>query len=258
MEQKNRIIFVLLIAVVIAAAIFASFGPNLFLAGAPRVQLPETTPPVSSEEPGLAEVGGAFVPVEVTADTVQSIIATLERPVNYSRTILLETFSGDRQYTASAQVWVDGDWTRVDLTQQTQPRGVQHTIVGPDGFYRWYGNERSVVQGPADQWDADLAQRIPSYQDIIDLDQSAILTTDYVEKEGLSCVYVEVAVDELGYAERYWVSLSSGSNGLLMFSETAKGDTVVLRMTSQAPESPVTVENAFTLPDGTVLHQSGG
>ena len=257
MEQKNKVIFALLIAVVIAAAILASFGPNLFQAKTPRVNLPEQTAPASSQEPDTSEIGGPFVPVEVTADTVQSVIATLERPVNYSRILLLDTFSGDRQYTASAQVWVDGGWTRVDLTQQNQPRGTQHTIVGPDRFYRWYGADHEAVEGSADQWDADLAQRIPSYQDIIDLDKADITATGYVEKEGLSCVYVEVAVDGLGYAERYWVSLSSGSNGLLMFSETLKDGAVVLRMTSRAPESPVTAEDVFTLPDGTVLHQSG-
>ncbi|NCB63870.1 MAG: hypothetical protein EOM52_09730 [Clostridia bacterium] len=255
MERKNRIVFLLLIVVVIAAALLASFGPAFFRGGTSKIVLPDVEAPSASQDPEFPDIGnGRFVPVGVTADTVQSVIATLERPASYSRTIALDTFSGGRQYTATAKVWVDGGWTRVDMTQPSQARGIQHTIVGGDKFYRWYGADREAVRGSADQWDADLAQRIPSYQDIIDLDQGAISKTDYVEKDGLSCIYVEVSVDELGYSERYWVSVS---NGLLMSCETLKNGEVVLRMTSNAPESPVSADASFALPDGTLLHRSG-
>lgn len=255
MERKNKIIFLLLIAVIAAAALLASFGPTLFSGGRPTIVLPEVTDPSQSRDPSLPEAGnGRLLPVGVTADTVQDVIATLERPVSYGRTMTLDTFSGGRQYTAIASVRVDGGWTRVDLSQATQARGVQHTIVGEETFYRWYDADRTAIQGPADQWDADLAQRIPSYQDVIDLNKSSISDTGYVEKDGLSCIYVEVAVDELGYSERYWVSVS---NGLLMSCETVKDGEVVLRMTSAAPESPVPAGADFSLPEGTVLHQTG-
>lgn len=257
MERKSRIVFILLTAVVIAAAILASFGPTLFSGGVPQVVLPDlmATPDPGAPDPG--QVGDVhLVQVGVTADTVQNVIASLERPVSYTRTMTLETFSGGRQYSAAARVWVDGDWTQVEI-QQTQ--GTQHTIVGGERFYRWYNGDHMAVEGPADRWDADLAQRIPSYQDIIDLDKTTIAETGYVEKDGIPCIYVEVAVDELGYAELYWVSASGGlaNSGLLMSSETRKDGEVVLRMTSSAPESPVTAGTAFTLPGGAVLHKAG-
>lgn len=252
MERKNKIVFLLLIIVVIAAALLASFGPALFSGGTPKIVLPDVGTPSASQNPEFSDIGnGRFVPVAVTADTVQGVVATLERPASYSRTITLDTFSGGMQYTATAKVWVDGDWTRVDMTQANQTRGTQHTIVGGNYFYRWYGADRKAVKGPADQWDADLAQRMPSYQDIIDLEKSVISKTDYLEKDGLSCIYIEVSVNELGYSERYWVSVF---NGLLMSCETLKNGEVVLRMTSNAPESPVSADASFVLPDGTLPH----
>ena len=255
MERKNKIVFLLLIAVVIAAALLASFGPAFFNGATPKIVIPDAEVPSESRNPDLFEgENGRFIPVGVTPDTVQNVIATLARPASYGRTIVLDTFSGGTQYTATARVWVDGGWTRVDMTQAGQARGVQHTIVGQEQFYRWYGNERAVAQGSADQWDADLAQRIPSYQDIIDLDKKTILQTDYVEKDGLSCIYVEIAVDDLGYSERYWVSVS---NRLLMSCETWKNGELILRMTSASPESPVPSDASFELPDGTVLNQGG-
>lgn len=255
MERKNKNVFLLLIAVVIAAALLASFGPAIFNGGMEKIVLPSVGTPNESGAPDISDVGnGRFVPVSVTPDTVQNVIATLERPASYGRTMILDTFSGGQQYTATAKVWVDGGWTRVDMTQSGQLHGAQHTIVGEDVFYRWYGNDRTVVEGSADRWDADLAQRIPSYQDIIHLEKKTIMKTDYVEKDGLSCIYVEVSVDKLGYSERYWVSVS---NGLLMSCETLKNGEVVLRMTSASPESPVPSGASFVLPDGTVLHQVG-
>lgn len=83
----------------------------------------------------------------------------------------------------------------------------------------------------------------------------AIAATGYEEQGGLSCICVETAADELGYRQRYWISVDSG---LLVCSETLEGEQTVYRMSSYAVERPVPAGTQFALPDGTVLHTPGG
>ena len=100
---------------------------------------------------------------------------------------------------------------------------------------------------------ADLAQHIPTYEDVLALDTEAIVDANYVTRDGVPCIYVETAVDTLGYLERYWVSTD---NGLLVSSETVKDDVVVMRMRSTDAEVLQAAEkDRFTLPDGTVLYE---
>ena len=77
---------------------------------------------------------------------------------------------------------------------------------------------------------------------------------DYEELNGLSCIYVETQADETGHVERYWVADDSG---LLVQAELLQDGQAVYRMTSAALERPAPSDASFTLPDGTVLHETG-
>ena len=253
MEKGNKMVLALLITVVILVAVFSSFGLNLFSGGTPEVVLPTISPsgagdPVQSGEPG----GSGDLVVEVTPQNVQSVVATLARPESYYREVTLETFWGESASAAvTAQVWVDKGYTRIDTALSTGM--VEHTIIGDGRRYRWYDNEREWFETDAGEKDADLMQRIPTYEDILALDPAAITAAGYGEKGDLDCVYVEVADEELGYLERYWVSVE---RGLLVAAETLKGERTVMRVSAYSVEIPVRSGNVFTLPDGTVLHRS--
>lgn len=157
-----------------------------------------------------------------------------------------------------AQVWVDSDWTRVELNRAFQPMGTQYTIVhfdrdsGTGTLYRWYGNSSEVKTWAVDADGSDLAQHIPTYEDVLTLDQERIVDAGFVEWNSLPCIYVETSVDELGYLERYWISVD---NGLLAGAETVKGTQTVLRM-STSGTTLLQQKADFTLPDGTVLFSS--
>lgn len=253
MGQKNKMIFSLLIALIIVAAVLSSFGLTLFNGGTPEIVLPSLAPQGNGGGEGDDVESGHFLQVDVTPQTVQSVIEkTLERWPSYSRTITLEVTAGERTSAFVAKVWVDTGWTRVEMTQPVQPMGTQYTIVGEGTLYRWYGLSSSVTSWPADENAPDLAQHIPTYTDVLELDQGQIVDAGYVERDGLPCIYVETSVDELGYLERYWVSVDSG---LLVASETEKDGVTVLRMSSSTVNALALEEMDFTLPDGRVLHQ---
>lgn len=247
MERRNRNILVALTAVVIIVAVFSSFGLPLFANPTPAIVLP--APASTDEGPDESDNAAAGVRVEVTPDTVQSVIAALDRLESYSR-VVTTTLEGS---TAAVSVWVDGGWTRSDMIL---PSGLLvHTIVGDATVWRWYDGDDSAVTWPADGSSMDIeGQRIPTYEDVLALEKSSITAAGYEEKNGFACVYAEVNIPQLDQRERYWVG---ADNGLLVAAETETGGEVVWSMASDAPEVPVSDNASFTLPDGTVLHTVG-
>lgn len=249
MERKNNTVLVVLVAAVILIAVFASFGMPLFSNSNRGITLP-TPAPSESVGPGDSQQVGQ-TQVEVTAETVQSVIAALDRLGSYSRTV---TTTLEGTTTATARVWVDGGWTRTDLTGPTGR--VTHTIVGEGTVWRWYDGDRTAASWSGDAASADVeGQHIPTYEDVLALDKADITSAGYENKNGVDCVYAQVFVPELNQTERYWVG---SDTGLLIAAETAVEEAVVYSMTAATAEVPAPAGDWFTLPDGTILHTVGG
>ncbi len=257
MEQKKRRTLALLIAAIIIMAVFSSFTFNFLLNKTPQVTLPSvTTGTTGGDSSAPGSEGDGSIMVDVTPQTVQSIIATLSRASSYSRTFTIERFWGEDDSSLTAvKVWADSGYTRIESTLLAGR--VQYVLVNDSSFYLWYsGSGNSYLSGPADELSADLAQSIPTYEDVLKLDPDTISSTDCEEKDGFPCIYVEVNEDEFGYLVRYWIDLKSG---LLVYSETLKNGTVVYRMSGcSAIESPCPSSASFALPDGTKLHEMAG
>lgn len=248
MERRNQNILIALIGMVIVIAVFSSFGLALFTAPTPTITLPT---PMPSETPGIGSIDqGEGTRVEITPSTVQSTIEALSRIGSYYRTVTTSLEGA----VNTAQVWVDGGWTRSDLSLSSGT--TIHTLIGDGMVWRWYDNDPTVITWDADEDTVDVeSQRIPTYEDVLALESSAITSAGYGEWGGYLCIYVEVDVPELGQKERYWVSTE---NGLLVAAETEVDGAVVWAMTTTVPEIPVPSDASFTLPDGRSLHQVGG
>ena len=250
MDKRHRNLIATLVAALMAVALFSAFSINWFHK-TPSVILPTLTPTPSATP--TAPGTGDYSRVEVTTDTVQRVVATLERPESYARTITVETVGEDGNVgQTTAQVVVDGGWTQVTATL---PDGrVCHSIVGEEKRYVWYDDQRSWQEYPAQERSADLSQRLPTYEDVLALDKKSITAAGYEERDGQPCVYVEAAGSG-GGAERYWVSVSSG---LLVAAETELAGEVVYAMSSRDVVSPLDeAEGIFALPDGTALYEPG-
>lgn len=253
MGEKSRVKFIVIIALILAAAIVYSFSVSHFQ-GTPEVGLaePEASPNTGLGEQNLPE---DTVLVEVTPNTVQSVIRTLDRYSSYRRMVTAEYLSGGEAIgVLTAVVEVDGGWTRCDVMEQGGR--TEHTIVGNGVRWLWYDESRDYAELPAGKDAPDLAQRLPTYENVLALDRDDITAAGYELRGDLPCVYVEVFQSELQYRERYWVSVESG---LLVAAETIKDGETVYRMSSYQVESPLSdAKDSFTLPDGTVLYQSAG
>ena len=254
--MKNRTLIVVLIALVVVAAVLASFGLSLFPGQIPRVELP--TPGTGSPQQTVSPTGPGgdeFLAVEVTPDTVQEVIATLDRADSYTRSLTIQDLWGPDEGESSATavtVWVDGGWTR---TQLTSPSGrTQNTVVHGDDLWLWYDRDRDYVTLPAEEHTADLTQRFPTYEDVLRLEPEDITDAGYAAYGNWNCVYAEAADRELGCLYRYWVDVGSG---LLVAAETEQEGRVIYRMTASALQTPCPATASFRLPDGQVLHQVG-
>ena len=234
----------------VLAAVLYSFFLNLF-AQTPDLVLADPDADRSVDPSGEQSGGQGGLMVEVSTRTVQSLIASLTRYESYSRSITVEYYdAGQSVGTASAQVWANGGWTRTDLTLSSGR--VEHTIVGDGQLWLWYDQENTVYSGPSEDLSADLLQRLPTYEAVLELDQDSITSAGYVERDGLPCVFVEAVMPELNYVERYWISETSG---LLMAAETEKDGALIYALSSREVVSPMELTTGiFTLPDGAQLY----
>ena len=249
MEERKRTIFAVIIACVVLVAVLYSFGLNLFTPH-PNLVLadPNATTSMDVSESAPGNQGG--IPVEVTPQTVQLVVASLTRYESYSRTVAVNYYWGDSGVgSVSAQVWVNDGWTRTDTTLASG--AVEHSILGDGQLWLWYDEGEQVYSGPAGTMTADLMQRLPTYEDVLELDPEGITGAGYEERGGQPCIYVEFRQPELDYLYRYWVSVNSG---LLVAAETEKQGAVVYSMASYEVVSPMGEgRNIFSLPDGTDL-----
>ena len=253
MEDKKRTVMAVIIIVVVLAAVLYSFFLNLF-SPTPHLELPDPNASQSMDPVGEESGWPEGVAVEVTPQTVQSLIASLERYESYRRTVAVEYFSaGQSVGTVTAQVWADGGWTRTSATLSSG--AVEHSIVGDDTLWLWYeGDGGRVYAGPAVERAADLSQRLPTYEDVLALEKQSITAAGYEERDGQPCVYVEGTAAP-NCTERYWVSVHSG---LLVAAEMEQEGAMAYSMTARDVVSPLDeTQGVFTLPDGTVLYQPG-
>ena len=249
MEQKNRRVIVVAIILLIAIAMFASFGRSLFALNTPEVILPSSSS--GTEAPsGSLSGSGRYHRVNVTPQTVGSVVATLVRPESYYRELTIETFWEGGSSSARVQVWRDDGWAH---SRQTLPSGViRHDLTGDDTLYYWYEGSSKYQTAPADEFTSDLSQHIPTYETVVELEKDWITDAGYVTKGDLPCVYAQVQLTDSSIIQRYWVSVDSG---LLIAAESEEDGQLIYRMTAYSPaQSPCPSDGEFELPDGTVLH----
>ena len=250
MDSKNRLAIAIAITCLIVVAMFASFGRSLFLVNIPSVSLAQLNEDTSDgSDSSVQGQDDQFWQVDVTPETVQSIVASLSRPESYYRELTVETLWSDGSHSTSVQFWQDGGWSH---TRQILPSGaVRHDLTGEDTTYYWYEGSERYRSFPADEYSADLTQHITSYEDVLDLDKDTITQTGYERRDVWPCVYLQVQVSDT-VVERYWISTDTG---LLVSAEREQNGQLVYRMTAYTQvQTPCPTTASFALPDGTELH----
>ncbi len=249
MEDRKRTVLAIIISAIIVAAIIFSFSLGYITSTTKIVLADSDLSADHSYQPEIIEEK-AGLPVDLTPETVQSVISMISRYPRYSRTVSIQYIWPEGSETIISQIRADEDWYRCDTEL---PNGmIESSIIGDNTVWYWYDDGEYVLECPAYEGLQDLIQYIPTYEDVLMLDRDSIINADYEEKNGMPCIFVE-AVGQLDYLERYWISSSSG---LLVASETEKNGTLIYSMSSDNMVSPMAdTAGVFELPDGTVLHE---
>ncbi len=230
--------------VVMALVIAVMFGNNL--RRPPQVVLPDPSDTGEQTDPG-DDGSGALALIQVTPETVQTAIATLDRPEQYRRTVTVEQFWDGGSGTYEVSVLVYGPWTRTD---RTLPDGrTRHSITDGETTYIWYNQDTEVYSGPSAGISADNEQTIPTYEDVLELPVEAIVQADYRVISDVNCIYVETQ-EQGGMVLRYWVSVETG---LLAAAERLEDGETVYRAGALTVDLTAPTAADLTLPDGTVL-----
>ena len=249
MDSKNRLAIAIAITCLIVVAMFASFGRSLFLVNIPSVSLAQLNEDTSDGGDSSAQgQDDQFWQVDVTPETVQSIVASLSRPESYYRELTVETYWTGGSHSTSVQFWQDDGWSH---TRQVLPSGRCATILP--------AMKRPTTGMRAQR--ATLLSRRPVFRRLTSTFPPTRTYLTWIRtpssRPAMSagdvwpCVYLQVQVSDT-VVERYWISTDTG---LLVSAEREQNGQLVYRMTAYTQvQTPCPTTASFALPDGTELH----
>ena len=238
---------VLLIVTVIAVMFISSYLGR----SDDVVPLPE--PSVPPSEPIGGEID-SINRVEVTPETVQSVIPTLERPEEYSRNVQIRSFWDGGEISYSINTAVADRVT--SLRSQSSVGDEKRIILTHDTIYIWYIGDPAVFTGninSPDDWYriADEWLMLVTFEDVLRLDSGDIIETGYIDYNDEDCIFVVYLSPLLGYRRSYYVSIELGL--VVGAEEHDSSGQLVYHMTA-GPTTIGEVDLAmFTLPDGTEI-----
>lgn len=256
MDHKRRTILVVAIAITIIAGVLSGFGLPFFFQTADIVLPNLNESAQSGGTSGVVEPGinADYTLVRVTPETVQDVLATLHRKEKYYREVKVVRYWGsatNRQGAIdTALIWNDGVYNKTAL--RTSDGELRNCLTAEGTAYVWYGSDKTWFEYKASDKDTDLAQYIPTYEDVLDIKKENILRAGYDSKPKNNCIFVEEKLEELGYLVRYWVSTDTG---LLVASESEYDGQLIYSMTEKLMSPLPTDEIPFKLPNGNVLHR---
>jgi hypothetical protein len=243
----------LLAALGILALAFLSLRLGWFDRETAPVLLPETTasPPDGEGASGT----GSLVSVSVTPETVQAVIATLARPDSYSRHLRVESRweGGSRAWLVDA--WQKGSSGRIRLRPE-DGKGPEKNILTRDGTLTvWYEDPEAAFRRASDALaSTDALQMIPTYEDVLALEQEQIAAAGYVLRDGAWRIMAAAGEEPSGYLTVYYISIETG---LLEAAERWDGETLIYSMTAQPPDLAAPEDEVFFLPGELSVPEEG-
>jgi hypothetical protein len=250
MERGKITVFAVITAVLITAAVLLAF---LFMdlgTDTADVNFPEAViTDGSGTGGGGSNPGSELTFARISPETVQTAIKTIKRPESYSRSLEIESFweGGEEKFTV--MVWSKGEKQRLKISAENWSQA-KNILINEDSLYLWYGENSSsykklkrdgVLSGNSIY---DAFQMIPTYEDVLELDVSEIISADYVERDGGWRIKVTAEDRIMGYTEIYFISIETG---LLEAAETYDGDTLIFKMTAGEAELSAPEDSLFVI-----------
>lgn len=242
--KKKSVFLYILIFLVLAAIIWLIFlSASSSEIDTVPVILPTEAVDGGNADPDRIEQNETHT-IAVTPDTVQAVIRTLSRADNYSRTLTVESFWSGGSSSQTISVWNRG--SSVKMTVSRADGSVSKNIlIDNNKKWIWYSGSDEVFHGAAAETEADEYQTLLTYENVLELDKSAITDAGYIQYNEEMCIYVRYASGEFAYDNLCYISIATG---LLMGSEIYDGDKLIYRMSSTVPDISTPDESVFSKP----------
>ena len=243
--STKRILGLTVFGVVFIAVIIGILAiTSLFRSDDGVIVLPERPEVTASPDDDRAD---GLDRVEVTRDTVQAIIETLNRPEVYSRSITVRTYWDGGNAEHDIDVNVKGDVTSLSISLSGGDE--RRIIVTSDRVYIWNsGDDQPHISARHSDTDPDEFQMIFTYEDILALAPEDIVETGFKEFGGELCIYVVYDSPIFGFRRRYYVSVEIGLvTGARVYD--GAGEIIYVMTTGESTIGEADM-SAFILPDG--------
>lgn len=240
MKGKSLFFYILIFLALAAVAV-------LMFVLAPSGDVP--VEPVGLPTPTATLPGGSQIVrdppsvIAVDSDTVQTVIATLERAESYSRSLTVSTFWSGGSASRSVEVWKDR--TNVRIRESAEGRPTKNVLLRGGSKWIWYSDGPDIYRGSTAGGDEDAYQSLLSYEDVLELDKSLIRDAGYTDFDGENCIFVRYVSGQLGYESLCYISVNTG---LLMGEETYDGEKLIYSMVSSAPDISTPDKDIFEAP----------
>ena len=247
MKKRSTTALIAALAVV-AVGVFVSFFLS-FSNQAPEhvITLPGQGSAIIDTSPEIQEENHQLIQaITVDVSNIQSVIASLSRPVSYQGQSELTYHYRDTQSVLKNQLWKRDGLVRTSQLLEDGAAGEQALIT--DAYVYLWSGEEAYVRFPHQENDADLYSLAPTYEDILRLDAADILAGEVQDLDGQMCLYVSSQDPLTGEQEEWYVLVE---NGLLLYAQ-GKLDgtpTYTFRLSELQLEQPD--GSLFLLPDGT-------
>jgi hypothetical protein len=245
----NRRITILSVGVacLLTLVLMGSVWLMYYSGGSTPFRLPDPLFPDSSvggPGPGPGNSDLPYLPLTVDARNVQALLATVERPGAYRRTVEIVSYWPGGEEKVSHQWARRGGLTRVETEQPGHP--VQNRIVTENMIYLWIGDTMVYHEVPVTKADAEALSGIPTWEDVAALPLDDIEFAAYLIYFGERSLLVRTR--EPVYLAEYVVSLETGLLTRAVF--TGPDGQTAYEVNAGPPVQGDPGDGYFTLPDG--------
>ena len=242
--KKTYVISMLAVFAVLFAVLMSFVGIRVAEQKMPHIELPDEQD-AGGADSDLELLLGEDAPasVEITDANVLDLIASLERPSEYSAEVYIYLYWDGGSSLSRRSIWTKDGVMRVECTQNG---GTQVSLVYDDYTYIWQkGEEERCYRGSTAAFNADSAAGVPTYENIGAGEGADILACGSTVLAGRSCLWVQTS-DGNSILDWY-VDLESG---LLCRMEQSSGGVLTRRTDIALISEDGVSDSYFELPEG--------
>lgn len=208
------------------------------------VVLPSETTKAPANDGVLGENLSILSEVEITADNIQSVVASLSRAESYTATVVSRLYYGDTSGTVTCRQSVKNGAIRTDYLNATA-NVISSELLWDNISYTWRSGADTYSQGNQGSFTADQSAMLPTYETVCELPREQITGGALVQEGNELLLTVDTRNgSQVGV---YKISAQTGLLCAASFSEDGKMTRSVEVTVSSEPPA----DSLFVLPGET-------